>query len=183
MEAIDDLFNANKVNLQLFAVIPALFLTYGLYRVTIYLVGALASRRISNTSGVHGSLRRTLRDIERLLILAPRLPPPLLPSTFPLAIPPTQILGPRAAVLDDRRQGELVLLAAEFQSILRVNAPRLETGVRKALEEDMSDLLGGPGRQTVEQQLTTLNRIRRGYGFLQSRASGGGGAALFELLT
>ena len=85
-------------------------------------------------------------------------------------------------MLDDRRLGEVVLLVAEFQNILRVNAPRLETSVRRALEEDMSDLLGGPGRQTVEQQLTSLNRIRRGYAFLQSKASGGG-SALFELLT
>lgn len=46
----------------------------------------------------------------------------------------------------------------------------------------MTDLLGGgvPGRQTVEQQLTSLSRIRRSYGFLQARASGG---ALFELLS
>jgi len=173
MEAIDDLFNANKVNLQLFAVIPALFLTYFFYRTSLYLLGALASRRISNTSGVHASLRRTLRDLERLLILAPRLPP---------SLPPSLGVGPKAAVLDERRLGEVVLLVSEFQNILRVNAPRLETSVRRALEEDMSDLLGGPGRQTLEQQLTSLNRIRRGYAFLQSRASGGG-SALFELLT
>ncbi|GAB5033982.1 Hypothetical protein NocV09_01600960, partial [Nannochloropsis oceanica] len=180
MEAIDDLFNANKVNLQLFAVIPALFLTYFFYRAALYLLGALASRRISNLSGVHAALRRTLRDLERLLILAPRLPPSLL--ALPSLSPSLGGMGPKAAVLDERRLGEVVLLVAEFQNILRVNAPRLETSVRRALEEDMSDVLGGPGRQTVEQQLTSLSRIRRGYAFLQSRTSGGG-SALFELLT
>ena len=85
-------------------------------------------------------------------------------------------------MLDTRRLGELVLLASEFQAILRANAPRLDTRVRRALEEDMTDLLGGvPGRQTVEQQLTSLSRIRRSYGFLQAKSGSGG--ALFELLT
>jgi nuclear control of ATPase protein 2 len=161
MEAIDDLFNANKVNLQIFAVIPALFTTYLLYRGVTYVVGVAASRRIYSTAGVHSALRKLLRDIERLLILYPR-------PVGPGAVPALSSQDGRAwdTCLDEPGLGNLVLLVAEFQNVVRTNAPKLDASVRKTIEEDLTDLLTGV--QTVEQQLASLNRVRRAYGFLQS---------------
>lgn len=166
------------MNLQIFAVIPALFTTYSLYRLLGYLLGVLASRRIYSTAGVHSALRRTLRDIERLLTLAPRLPPTASSTTAASLLPPSsssRLSG--LGVLDERGLGRLVCLIAEFQNTVRINAPRLEAGVRRTIEEDLSDLL--TGRQTVDQQLASLSRIRRSYGFLQVRSAG----PLFELIT
>lgn len=168
------------MNLQIFAVIPALFTTYSLYRLLGYLLGVLASRRIYSTAGVHSALRRTLRDIERLLTLAPRLPPTASSTTAAPLPPPSSSSSSRLAglgVLDERGLGRLVCLIAEFQNTVRINAPRLEAGVRRTIEEDLSDLL--TGRQTVDQQLASLSRIRRSYGFLQVRSAG----PLFELIT
>jgi len=172
MEAIDDLFNANKVNLQFLAVIPAIFSTYFLYRLSVIVVASVMSRRISSTAGAHASLRKILRDVERLLILAPR--------------PKSQGEDNRSstgdslvedAVLDVKSMGRLVYLLYEFQSTLRQNAARLEAGVRQSFDDDLKDLL--TGTQTVNQQLQSLHRIRRSYGFLQVKSAG----PLFELLT
>eukprot|EP00952_Eustigmatos_sp_NYUAD-ZCMA_P010365 42511-Eustigmatos_ZCMA.PRE.1 len=79
-------------------------------------------------------------------------------------------------MLEGRSMGAMVLLSAEFQTVLRINAARLDAVTRRALEEDLSDLFAGP--QTTDQQLASLHRIRRSYGFLQVRSSG----ALLELL-
>lgn len=169
MEAIDDLFNANKVNLQFLAVIPALFTTYFLYRFLLYLVVAVMSRKVSSTSGAYASLRRIMRDVERLLIMSPRHQPGEMRSREG-----DQLID---TVLDDKSMGLLVFLLYDFQSTLRQNAARLDVGVRKSFDEDLKDLL--TGTQTVSQQLQTLHRIRRSHGFLQVKSSG----PLFELLT
>lgn len=153
---------ASQVNLQIFAVVPALFTTWVLYRVVVYVVGVLSSRRIYSTAGVHRALRHSLRDMERLLTLAPRLLPP----------------HTGASLLDEQGLGWLVLHLTDFHTIVRVNAARLDKAVRRTLvEEDLTDLL--TGRQTLEQQLASLNRIRRSYGFLQVRSNG----PLFEFIT
>ena len=172
MEAIDDLFNANKVNLQILAVIPALFSTYFLYRFCLYVVATVMSRRISSTAGAHANLRKILRDVERLLILAPR---PKVVGESHRSFKGSHLV--EESVLDTKSMGLLVLLLYEFQSTLRQNAARLDVGVRQSFDEDLKDLL--TGTQTINQQLQSLHRIRRSYGFLQVRSSG----PLIELLT
>lgn len=166
MEAIDDLFNANKVNLQFFAVIPALISIYVVYRAVLYSIGVVGSRRLYSTAGVHITLRKIVRDMERLLIMAPRGMP-----YYHAEGPGGGLRMDKSDVLDVRGLGTMVYLIMDFKQVIRGNAARLEVGVRKAMDEDLKDLL--TGNQTVEQLMQTLVRIQRSYDFLQIQPASG----------
>ena len=72
MQAIDELFNANQVNLQLLAVTPAFFSILALQRVargTVNLIKSTSRGRfVESTAVVHQTLRQSVRDLERLFI-------------------------------------------------------------------------------------------------------------------
>ena len=75
MQAIDELFNANQVNLQLLAVTPAFFSVMLLQQFSRFVIAGVKSssrgRFVESTSVVHRDLRSGMRELERLLVMSP----------------------------------------------------------------------------------------------------------------
>ncbi|CAN0277095.1 unnamed protein product, partial [Phaeothamnion confervicola] len=67
MQAIDDLYHANQVNLQLLAVVPAVLVVAILHFLLRNVFVTVASRRLAPTALVHQAMRTSVRDMERLL--------------------------------------------------------------------------------------------------------------------
>ncbi len=74
MSAIDDLYNANQLNLQAFALVPAFIVGVGLFWGTSNIFQVLTTKRIQRTVVVHRSMRGLLRDVERLLTCSKGFP-------------------------------------------------------------------------------------------------------------
>lgn len=74
MQAIDELFNANQVNLQLLAVTPAILLLFVIQISSKMVVSGIKSssrgKFIESTSAVYRDLRHGVRDLEKLLLFA-----------------------------------------------------------------------------------------------------------------
>lgn len=67
MSTLDDLYNANQVNLQLLAVFPAVLVGLGFYFVLTNIWHSIVSKRVAPTAMVHQAMRSSLREVERLL--------------------------------------------------------------------------------------------------------------------
>ncbi len=67
MSAIDDLYNANQLNLQAFALVPAFIAGVGLFWGASNIFQVLTTKRVQRTVVVHSCMRGLLRDVERLL--------------------------------------------------------------------------------------------------------------------
>lgn len=74
MQAIDDLFNANQVNLQLLAITPAVLSIIALNIVYKTLAGVLRAtsqgRRVESSVVIFGELREGIRQLERVLVMS-----------------------------------------------------------------------------------------------------------------
>jgi hypothetical protein len=74
MQAIDDLFNANQVNLQLLAITPAVLSVLALNVLTKTLWAAVRAtsrgKTVESSAAISRELRNALRAVERVLLLA-----------------------------------------------------------------------------------------------------------------
>lgn len=74
MEAIDQLFNANQVNLQLLAITPAIVAIFSLQVIARGVIAAVKSisrgKALQSTSVIHQDLKNSLRELERLLAVS-----------------------------------------------------------------------------------------------------------------
>jgi nuclear-control-of-ATPase protein 2 len=73
MQAIDDLFNANQVNLQLLAITPAVLSIVSLNIVSKTLIAAFRAtsrgKKVESSAAINRELREGVRAIERVLFL------------------------------------------------------------------------------------------------------------------
>lgn len=74
MQAIDDLFNANQVNLQLLAITPAVLSIIALNIVYKTLLGVVRAtsqgRKVESSVVIYGELREGIRQLERVLLMS-----------------------------------------------------------------------------------------------------------------
>jgi nuclear-control-of-ATPase protein 2 len=74
MQAIDDLFNANQVNLQLLAITPAVLSVLALNVLTKTLWAAVRTtsrgKTVESSAAISRELRNALRSVERVLLLS-----------------------------------------------------------------------------------------------------------------
>jgi len=73
MKAVDDLYGANQINLQLLASIPAIIAAFFVLKITLRVLFATLTRRIATEQFIHTKMRDHLRQIERDLILRSRV--------------------------------------------------------------------------------------------------------------
>ncbi|CAM9391469.1 unnamed protein product [Chrysoparadoxa australica] len=145
MRAIDDLYNANQVNLQLFAVFPAFLFSLLVYLGIKNIFYTVSSRRFEPTAMVHTSMRQALREVERLL---------------------TNSSGMRdGGELSQQELGWLALRLQALQALLSQNASRFDRGLRRRLEQDIRDLTRSG--VNVSQQIAVVHRIQNSYSFLR----------------
>lgn len=180
MQAIDELFNANQVNLQLLAVAPAVLAVIALQVLARLLSSAIKAstrgRGMESAAGVHRDLRNAMREMERALVLSRAnqhrhildAVPPLTTST---AAPATAEFNKgsgtstRGDSLTTEEWGRILSLLHRLQLILVVHSSNFETSTLEQLQEDLRDLT--TPRISIRQRLEIIDRINRHYAFLQ----------------
>jgi len=119
MEAVDDLYGANQINLQLLASIPALLASFFFIRLSLRLLWATSTRRIATEEYIHSKMREHLREVERNLILRSRLD----------------------GHVSDTGYGKMILESWRFSRTLETYWAYFHPSVRGSLRADLSDLM------------------------------------------
>lgn len=123
MQAIDDLFNANQVNLQLLAITPAVLSIVSLNILWRTLLAAFRAtsrgRKVESSAAIHRELRDSIRALERVLVLS---------STTPAS--------PDSVPLQD--MGKILSGLHRMQWILAANTNFLDRTVLRQLQVDIS---------------------------------------------
>lgn len=121
MQAIDELFNTNQVNLQLLAVTPAilsiLMLQASMKAVVATIRSSSQGRFVESVSAVHRDLRSGMRDLERLLCMSP-----------------TFNVNSAGQDIDIVEMGRLMSILHRLQNILVVHASRFDDASLRQLQ-------------------------------------------------
>ena len=182
MQAIDELFNANQVNLQLLAVTPAILAVFGLQ-----VMGRLVTTAVKATTkgggtmmesaaAVYRDVKLHLREIERVLVNSEAYRTVVVRvgglSTAPAAAGLSTTLPPE---LSAKEWGEILSILHRIHLLLMIHSGgTFESHTLPQLQEDLRDMVR-PGL-SVQQRLSIVERIHRHYAFLHgSRRMFGGG--------
>lgn len=153
MGAIDELMNANQLNLQILATIPTFLVFGGMYRLIkegFYMIYKRTSERLSyDSSEIAAFLRNNLRDIERLLNKQNRTTP----------AGEEQMLGARDL-------GLMILLLHQLRDLFEEYRSHFLEDERDRFAEDLDDLI--EEGLSVTQQLGVIQRMYHSHPFLQS---------------
>ena len=151
MQAIDELFNANQVNLQLLAVTPAILSVFLLHSFSKTLLAAVKSssrgRFIESSTSVQRDLRLGIRECERLFSMS---------SGFRHG----------NGELTAEEMGKLFSILFRLHHILVLNSSHFDDLSLSHLQEDMRDI--AKYGLTVNQRLAMIERVTRSYPFLQA---------------
>lgn len=155
MGAIDELMNANQLNLQILATIPTFLVFGGMYRLVkeaFSMIYRRTSERLTyDSSEIAAFLRNNLRDIERLLNKQNR--------------PPGRASG-EEQMLGARDLGHLILLLHQLRDLFEEYRWHFLEDERDRFEEDLNDLI--EEGLAVSQQLAVIQRMYHSHPFLQS---------------
>jgi len=151
MQAIDELFNANQVNLQLLAVTPAIFSIILIQQIARTVVAAAKSssrgRFIESTTAVQRELRSGMRECERMLSTSPGYHRNE-NSTSSLEL------------------GRLMSVLHRLQCVLVLNSSHFDDLSLRQIQEDLRDM--ATAGLSVAQRLAMVERIIRSYPFMQA---------------
>jgi len=150
MQAIDELFNANQVNLQLLAVTPAVLsvaLVQILLRTTLTTIRSTTKGRfVESTWAVHKELRSGMRALEKLLSLS---------SAY------NSVTGD----LTPSERGQMMSVLYRLQNSLVLHSSRFDDVSLRLLQEDLREIASS--RLSIAQQLALVDRVLRSYPFFQ----------------
>lgn len=142
MQAIDDLFNANQVNLQLLAVTPVIMTIFFAQMMgkTAFRVFKTASRGRMIESGklVSSNLRAKVRELERILIMKSDI-----------------------GKMTNVEYGKFLSALYDVHDLLIVNRSNFDSQILAQLQGDLRDLTI-PSLE-IKQQLTMIERLSRNY--------------------
>jgi len=160
LEAIDDLYGANQINLQLLASIPAILVSFFILRLGLRLIWATSTRRIATEESIHSKMRYHLRQIERTYLL----------QSSPNGT--LSILG----------QGRIAFEVWRLARTLETFWAYFPTNVRLSFQTDLSDLMSPEGYSCQDysvkfmdgsqhelsawQRMRICERLRQSYRFL-----------------
>lgn len=133
LQAMDEMMSANDININIAAITPAVILAYAGSRIFKYLLYAVLKLGKSREE-IFASFRKTLTDIERLLVMRDNQP-----ATYSGTVKPAQSeLGP-----DDL--GMLMLLIHDCRTLMWQN-PRRFSSYIVSVSEDLAELAGERGK-------------------------------------
>lgn len=183
MQAIDELFNANQVNLQLLAVTPAILAVFGLQ-----VMGRLVTTAVKATTkgggtmmesaaAVYRDVKLHLREIERVLVNSEAYRTVVV-RVGGLGTATTAAAGLSTTLppeLSAKEWGEILSILHRIHLLLMIHSGgTFEPHTLQQLQEDLRDMVR-PGL-SVQQRLSIVERIHRHYAFLHgSRRMFGGG--------
>ncbi|KAF0682429.1 Aste57867_25442 [Aphanomyces stellatus] len=174
MKAIDELMDANQLNMQMMATLPMFVAVGGAYvgvtKASRLLYQFTSSAIYDDPKTVAAQMRYTLRDIERLLNMQNRSVVDTLPSLQ--MQPSVSSMSPLlrgasdhdGATLGVRDTGYLVVLLSELQQLFERNRGYFDEDEQKRFEEDLNDLVGE--NLVVPQQLAVIARMHHSHAFL-----------------
>lgn len=204
MQAIDELFNANQVNLQLLAVTPAILAVFGLQVMGRLLTSAVKATTkgggtmIESAAAVYRDVKLHLREIERVLVNSEayrtvrfgRHSPTTTTTPAAAAVAAaaeghhhvdSHLSSPSVVLpislpqeLSAKEWGEILSILHRIHLLLMIHSGTFDTHNLQQLQEDLRDIVRPC--LSVQQRLSILERIHRHYGFLHSsrRMFGGG---------
>lgn len=144
MQAIDDLFNANQVNLQLLAVTPVIMTILFMQTLgkTTFRVLKTSSRgrMIESSKIVSSNLRAKVRELERIVIMSS---------------------GSRSGKLSEVEYGKFLSVLYSIHDLLIVNRSNFDSQMLAQLQDDLRDLT--TPTLDIKQHLTMIERLSRNY--------------------
>jgi len=172
MQAIDELFNANQVNLQLLAVTPAILAIFATQIFGRTVISAIKSssrgKALDTTAAVHRDLRSSMRELERALTLSPAYHS----SSEYIATNFTVDFSNETFGIEER--GHLLSILFRVQWLLAVSSSNFESVHLKRLQEDLRDI--ATWSLSIQQRLCIIDRIYKAYPIMQPpRKVWGGG--------
>ena len=161
MQAIDELVNANQVNLQLLAVTPAVLSLFAVQSLARWAITAVKSsskgRFIESTTVVQRELRGGIRECERLLCLSPGYH-----------------ATSGSSDITTEEMGRLMSVLYRLHNLLVLNSMHFDDVQLRKLQEDLRDIAGKG--LSAAQRLAMVERVFRSYSFMQTtRKFFGGG--------
>lgn len=151
MQAIDELFNANQVNLQLLAVTPAimsLFFVQMISKGTLNIIKTSSrGKLVESSKAVYANLRSSMRDIERLVAMSHDFKQP-------------------SQKMSKVQMGQFLSILYRIHNILVFTGSHFEGQALKQFQEDLRDLL--QPSLDASQRLVLVERIIRYHPFLQN---------------
>lgn len=159
LHAMDEMMSANDMNMNVAAITPAVILAYSGSQLFKFLYYALLKLGQSREE-VYASFRKTLTDIERLLVM--RDNPPLPPASLKV----NQGAGENKVAnngASDRSElgpddlGMLMLLVHECRTVMWKNRRRFSEGTIQSVSEDLSELTGERGKFAGHLCMFVLN--------------------------
>lgn len=163
MATLDDLVDANRLNVSLFATLPALLLALLAWRAATAAGYAVRARGLRSTKDVHAEMGDVLLKMERALLLADaRSPHHTQPAATAIAAAPAPPTVLRGAEL-----GEVCVLLHSYLRMLDFSTPPLSSRAADAIHRELQELLWGqlsPARQQamLRSVATRHARLLRG---------------------
>ncbi|RQM26576.1 hypothetical protein B5M09_006473 [Aphanomyces astaci] len=184
MKAIDDLMDANQLNMQMMATLPMFVVAGGAYfaisKTSRLLYQFTSSAMYEDPKSVASQIRYTLRDIERLLNMQntshasidslPGLSSQMSTSTMSPLLRAASAAGDGpGTTLGVRDMGYLVVLLDQLQQLFERNRGYFDDAEQKRFDEDVNDLVGD--HMLVSQQLAVIARMYHSHAFLAQGVS------------
>ena len=165
MQAIDELFNANQVNLQLLAITPAVLSGLFLQVLLKTFVGVVSySRRgkfMESTATAHKELRAGIRTLEKILCFSN--------TDDPISNSPGRVEGSTIEYFDPNYSisksefGEIMSVLYRLQSSLVLHHSHFDRITLSQLQEDLRDVM--QPKLSPRQRLNIVDRMMRSYPF------------------
>lgn len=139
MQAIDDLFNANQVNLQLLAITPAVLSLVALNILTKTLLAAVRAtsrgKTLESSAAVNRELKEGIRALERVLLLSASEGPEQTDATLNNGPDPSRhATASKGSALSQEDTGRMLSVLHRLHGILVVNPAFFETSLRWQLQ-------------------------------------------------
>lgn len=196
MQAIDELFNANQVNLQLLAVTPAILAIFALQVVGRLMTSVLKATTkgqgamIESATAVYRDVKMHLREMERILVNSEAYRQVRYgrhsPATATAGLSDTTTSSSSSAPsstsnenhnhshagmvvpqdLTAKEWGHILSILYRLNLIMMIHSGNFEAYNLQQLQEDLRDLTRP--YLSVQQRLSILERIHRHYAFLHT---------------
>eukprot|EP01038_Epipyxis_sp_PR26KG_P007397 gene7397-10082_t len=169
MQAIDELFNANQVNLQLLAVTPAILSIISLQVISKTIIAMIKStsrgRIVESISVIHRDLKNHLRELERILCVSVDYHNDLINRQNYIYISNNNSSSSVDEWVTNHDMGKIMSILHRMQTILTMNSASFELLALTQLQEDLRDL--SIVQLSMKQRLLIIDRIIRSYPFMQ----------------
>lgn len=174
MQAIDELFNANQVNLQIMAITPAVLSVFLLQRASKMIISAIVSssrgKSIESSSVIYRDLRLGIRELEKLFYMTSSASVGSVESEDRIrntdSIRNIELIQESKEFLDSLTYGKMMSILHRLHSILVLNSTQFTQEILRLLQEDLRDL--SIPKLKISQRILLLERISRTYPFLQN---------------